>query len=120
MKPIWERARPVNTTEFGGEKTYSNFYHLFVGQDGNSFPSGHAAMAFSLVALAFMVRPENRKKVLIITILYACLASMCRVWQGSHFISDVTFSGILTLWTVLLLKKFYLDKQNVNPQSDFA
>ncbi len=111
MKPIWERARPVNVTEFGGEKTYTTFYHLHAHMDGNSFPSGHAAMAFALVALGYMVAPEKRKKVLFITICYAILASACRVWQGSHFISDVTFSGLLTLWTIIIMDRLYLSRK---------
>lgn len=111
MKPVWERARPVNVIEFGGDKEYTNFYHLFAGQDGKSFPSGHASMAFSIVALAYMVSESRRRKVLALTLIYGVIASTCRVWQGGHFVSDVTFSALLTLWTILLLKKFYLDKQ---------
>ncbi len=110
MKPIWERARPVNITEFGGQFQFSSFYHLFAGQDGNSFPSGHASMATSLVALAFIVPIEKRRTVLIYTSLYAIIASTCRIWQGGHFLSDVVFSAILTLWTILLVKRFYLDR----------
>ena len=110
MKPVWERARPVNVTEFGGQYEFTDFYHAGSGQDGKAFPSGHAAMAFSLVALAYMVREGRRKKILVITVIYGIIASLCRVWQGGHWLSDVTFSAIITLWTILLLKKYYLDK----------
>lgn len=110
MKPVWERARPVNVTEFGGPYQFTDFYHAGAGQDGKAFPSGHASMAFALVALAYMVRESRRKKVLTITIIYGVIASLCRVWQGGHWLSDVTFSAIITMWTILILKKFYLDK----------
>lgn len=110
MKPVWERARPVNVTEFGGPYQFTDFYHAGAGQDGKAFPSGHASMAFALVALAYMVRESRRKKVLTITIIYGVIASLCRVWQGGHWLSDVTFSAIITMYTILLLKKYYLDK----------
>ncbi len=111
MKPVWERARPVNVTEFGGQYQFTNFYHAGAGQDGKAFPSGHASMAFALVALAYMVRESRRRKVLAITITYGTIASLARVWQGGHWLSDVTFSAIITLWTILLLKRFFLDKK---------
>jgi lipid A 4'-phosphatase len=114
MKPVWERARPVNVTEFGGTYEFTDFYHAGAGQDGKSFPSGHASMAFSIVALAYMVRESRRKKVLVVTIIYGVIASLCRVWQGGHYLSDVTFSAILTLWTILLLKQFYLGRPSKN------
>jgi lipid A 4'-phosphatase len=110
MKPVWDRARPVNIVEFGGQKEYTNFYHLRAGQDGNSFPSGHASMAFSMVAFAYIVSQRNRQKVFILSFGYGLIASICRVVQGGHYLTDVTFSAILTLWTILLVKKLYLDR----------
>jgi membrane-associated phospholipid phosphatase len=55
---------------------------------------------------------KKRKKVLTVTIIYSIIASMCRVWQGGHWLSDVTFSAIITLWTIFLVKKFYLDRNS--------
>jgi lipid A 4'-phosphatase len=110
MKPIWERARPVNITEFGGKYEFTDFYHAGAGQDGKSFPSGHASMATSLIALGFVVAQKRRKQVFIGISVYAFIASMCRVWQGGHYLSDIVFSALLTLWTILLVKKFYLDR----------
>jgi len=107
MKPVWDRARPVNITEFGGEKQYTQFFHLRAGQDGNSFPSGHASMAFALVAFAYIVSERNRSRVFNITMAYGVIASLCRVVQGGHYLSDVTFSALLTLFTVVLVKRFF-------------
>ncbi len=110
MKPLWDRARPVNADIFGGQDKFSYFYELFAGQNGNSFPSGHASMSFAMVAFAYIVKSENKNLVFAITFLYGILASACRIWQGGHYLSDVTFSAILTLWTIFFVKKFYLDK----------
>lgn len=112
MKPVWDRARPVNVQEFGGEMKFTNFYSFRAGQDGNSFPSGHASMAFSLLAFIYIVRKERRKKVLAAALAYAIIASLCRIWQGGHYLTDVVFSALLTLWTIFLVNKFYLEKHS--------
>ncbi len=114
MKPMWDRARPVNVQEFGGKLKYTDFYHVRAEQQGRSFPSGHASMAFSLLAFIYIVRKERRKKVLAATLTYAIIASLCRIWQGGHFLTDVVFSALITLWTIYLLKRFYLDKHDKN------
>lgn len=110
MKPMWERARPVNVQEFGGDMNFTNFYHFGVGQDGNSFPSGHASMAVALLAVVFLVGKERQRKVTIGISIYAVIASLCRVWQGGHFLTDIIFSAIITMWTILILKKYFLDR----------
>lgn len=110
IKPEWERARPRQIIEFGGDKQFSSFYHINSNQDGKSFASGHAATGFSLVALAYMFAAKYRRRVFVATLTYAIIVALCRVWQGGHFLSDVTFSGILTLWTIYLLRIFYLEK----------
>ncbi len=110
MKPLWQRARPVNVEEFGGQYIFTDFWQILAGQDGKAFASGHASMSFALVALAFMVRQSRRNTVLVITLSYGFIASACRIWQGKHWLSDVTFGALITLWTILLVKRFYLDK----------
>lgn len=112
IKPEWERARPRQIVEFGGDKQFTSFYHLNAGQDGKSFASGHSATAFSLVALAYMFSARGRRKVFIATLSYAIIVGFCRIWQGGHFLSDITFSGILTLWTIYLMKIFYLERNS--------
>jgi lipid A 4'-phosphatase len=106
FKPIWDRARPVNVKEFGGVYEFTPIYKLFAGQDGNSFPSGHASMAFAMIALIYAVSEKNRRKTLCLTTSYALIASLGRVMQGGHFLSDVIFSAIITLITIILLRKF--------------
>jgi len=114
FKPMWERARPVDTLEFGEQfgrtHKFTDVFTTHAGQDGNSFPSGHAAMAFAMIAFVFVVSAGNRKRTFAITLAYAFLVSACRIWQGGHFLSDVTFSALLTLWTILLLNRFYLNR----------
>lgn len=107
MKPLWDRARPNDIQEFGGEMKFSPVYKLNHHQDGNnSFPSGHASMAAALIALGFLVSEARRKKVFIATGVYTAIASLGRVVQGGHFLSDVTISVLLTILTILMVKKW--------------
>jgi membrane-associated phospholipid phosphatase len=99
MKPLWDRARPVNIVEFGGTKTFTPAFH-FSDQGENSFPSGHAAMAFILVGLAFLQKNRQRfLQVYTVMFIYGVIASICRVWMGGHFLSDVAVGGMLSILT---------------------
>lgn len=115
MKPAWQRARPVNIEEFGGVKKFTPIYKPFASQKGKSFPSGHASMGAAMIALAYVVSKSRRRKIFVITSIYAFLASMGRVVQGGHFLSDVTISFILTIITILLADKYILQKTEDNP-----
>lgn len=102
MKPLWDRARPVNVIEFGGTKTFTPAFH-FSDQGENSFPSGHAAMAFILVGLAFLQRDRKRfLQVYAVMFTYGVIASFCRIWMGGHFLSDVTVAALLSIITAHL------------------
>ena len=111
-KPLWDRGRPVNITEFGGEKQFTPIYEIMAGQNGNSFPSGHASMSFAFIALIYLFK-ENRKLAALVTITYAILGSLCRVWQGGHYLSDVSVSAVITLWTIYLCKIYILENKKL-------
>jgi lipid A 4'-phosphatase len=56
LKDHWGRAQPNQIAEFGGTRQYSPAPLPVVQCRRNcSFPSGHAALGFSLVALAFLL-----------------------------------------------------------------
>ena len=54
FKPFWSRPRPQATTAFGGDCTFLAVWQRGHGEDDSSFPSGHAAMGFYLMAPAFV------------------------------------------------------------------
>lgn len=70
FKPIFERARPM----FG--PTCINDY---------SFPSGHAAAAFSAAAILTHFDPKRR----FLYYLVAILISFSRIYLGCHYLLDV-------------------------------
>ena len=108
MKFAIERPRPYSLVEFGGASPFVPALQKFdsglefVPPANRSFPSGHTAGAFSVVALAVVaVRPSIRKRIFYGGVVFALLAGAMRIWEGNHHPSDVAGS-ILMMGTVIL------------------
>jgi lipid A 4'-phosphatase len=101
MKEHLSRARPEDLIEFGGTKHFSPAF-IASDQAGRSFPSGHAAAAFYLVAVAFVV--ARRKRLWMRILLgYGFLVGAFRIASGGHFFSDVLVSFFIVLLLFFLL-----------------
>ncbi len=106
LKEHWGRARPLQITEFGGTADFTPAFYIANFCDSNcSFVSGHAAMGFYPMALAFLFAAgsKSRKRMLVLGISTGILFGGARVLQGNHFLSDVIFSGLLTFLVYYLL-----------------
>jgi len=97
LKDHWGRARPSHTIEFGGKKTFTPALTISDQCDRNcSFVGGHAAMAFSPMALAFVLRTRRQRRwALAAGIGTGAIVSLVRIIEGGHFLSDVLFAGLL-------------------------
>ena len=107
MKPLFGRIRPCY--ELGDIR-------LLVGCGGRfSFPSNHAANAFSIACV--VVYFYRKYAALLIT--SAVLISLSRIYLGRHYPSDVlggAVLGILTAWLVIYLLKLvlnYMESKNI-------
>lgn len=112
FKGNWGRARPHQVREFGGKYEFSP-----VGSPGpllhgnSSFPSGHAAIAFYLMAPGFLVgrcRPKLARRLFLSGVAYGCCMSATRVIQGGHFTSDVLWAGGIIYLVGALLARVIL------------
>jgi lipid A 4'-phosphatase len=100
FKENWERARPSQIIQFGGDKEFSPAF-IPSNQDGYSFSSGHAAGAFSLLAFALLAK-RHQKFWIGLVMSYGILVSFARVSAGGHFLSDVVTSFFLvTIFTII-------------------
>jgi lipid A 4'-phosphatase len=96
LKDHWGRARPAQIQEFGGERQFTPALVIAGECERNcAFTSGHAAIAFYLVALAFLLRGVWRHAVFSGAVLYGVAVGLVRIVQGGHFLSDVVFSFIV-------------------------
>ncbi|MDB5360204.1 MAG: phosphatase family protein [Rhodospirillales bacterium] len=97
LKDHWGRARPNQVTQFGGMKAFTPVLRPSDQCGHNcSFPSGHGAMAFSLVALGFLPATRRRRQWVTGTALgFGALVALVRIGQGGHFLSDNIFAALL-------------------------
>lgn len=118
LKNYWERPRPKQTIEFGGDYAYHPYYKRLAEPASyrlKSFPSGHAMMGFYFLAFVPIGIYYRSKKTLwfglIIGLGFGLLMSVTRIAQGGHFLSDTLFSAFLTGATVLAVSYFILNKK---------
>ena len=98
LKDHWGRPRPSTILEFGGSHSYVAPLAITDGCARNcSFPSGHAALGFWLVAVALLAPPRWRPWAIGAAALAGALVGLVRIAQGGHFLSDVVFSAIITI-----------------------
>jgi membrane-associated PAP2 superfamily phosphatase len=117
FKDHWGRPRPADIVQFGGSETYRPCWNPGTTGQGRSFPSGHAAVGFFLMAPFFVLRrraPGWARRALAAGILYGSLMGLGRMVQGGHFLTDVIWSGILVYLTGLILYYlFRLDREGL-------
>lgn len=104
LKIFWGRIRFRDLAE-----NYSNFtpWYYPQGITGNqSFPSGHAAMGFMLLALfIFFTDKSFYKRTLLKGLIISWAFAVCvsRVVIGAHFTSDVLFGAFAMIVSYLFL-----------------
>ncbi len=100
------RARPREVVQFGGSHRFTEIWQPGTTGRNSSFPSGHASVAFFLIAPWFVFRRRNRtlaRAFLAGGILFGCAVGWARILQGGHFLSDVLWAGGLVYLTGALL-----------------
>jgi lipid A 4'-phosphatase len=100
------RARPSQISEFGGNRSFTG---AFVKSDqcekNCSFVSGHAAMGFFPLALAWVF---EKRRWLLPGILLGGLVGLGRMMQGAHYLSDVIFAFWVVYFIALALGSLLL------------
>lgn len=100
LKDHWGRARPAETTIFGGHKEFTPAFVLS-DQGGHSFSCGHNAGAFFLIALALLA--TKRKALwMSLALSYGVAMSFIRIAAGGHFLSDTIVSFFIVYITTLI------------------
>jgi membrane-associated PAP2 superfamily phosphatase len=112
FKEAWGRPRPHQVEQFGGPHRFVPVGTPSLQQPQNSsFPSGHAAVAFFLIAPAFLVdrqRPRLARILLTAGLAFGAAMSAVRVVQGGHFVSDVLWSAAIVYLTCVACARLLL------------
>ena len=121
FKDHWGRPRPREISMFGGTQQFHQPWQRDNLPQCNSFPSGHASVAFYFMAPYFVLRRSSLQRArlfLALGIGYGVFMGAARVIQGGHFVSDVLWSGgIVYLSAFILASVLRLDD---SPRADVA
>ncbi len=96
LKDQLGRARPREVVEFGGKYQFTQIWQHGKAGNNSSFPSGHAAIAFFMIAPWFVLRDERRKVAvgfLVFGLSFGSLVGIARILQGGHFFIDTVWSA---------------------------
>jgi lipid A 4'-phosphatase len=117
LKDHWGRARPFQTSEFGGPRSFTAAPLPADQCTRNcSFVSGHAAVAFSLVGFAFLLPAGRRRDQAIgAALALGAVIGLGRVGAGHHFLSDIVDAGLLVIATSWLLHRWLVVHDGVIP-----
>ncbi len=99
LKEHWGRPRPLHVREFGGRAEFRKALHKGAAHDNKkSFPCGHSSVGYYLSVFYFIFRRRQRRLswlCLLLALLSGTVIGYGRIMAGSHFTSDVVWSGIL-------------------------
>jgi membrane-associated PAP2 superfamily phosphatase len=96
LKEEFGRARPREIVDFGGSEQFTPFWRPGTAGTNSSFPSGHAAIAFSALGPWFVLREKRRRTAvlfLVLGLLFGACVGVARILQGAHFLSDILWAG---------------------------
>jgi lipid A 4'-phosphatase len=104
FKENWGRTRPVQVTQFGGDKTFVAWWDPRGACPKNcSFVAGEPSGAFWTLAPAALAPPQWRALAYGGAIAFGVGVGLVRMAAGGHFASDVAFAGVFMFLTVWLL-----------------
>jgi membrane-associated PAP2 superfamily phosphatase len=106
FKDHWCRPRPNQISEFGGHMQHVPPLMIGESRKGESFPAGHPSVGFSLAIFWLLLRGRRPKLALamLVTALSAgALMGIGRMAAGGHFLSDVLWSGFMSLFAAYMV-----------------
>lgn len=109
IKDNIDRPRPRHIEQFGGKSTFAPAFAFVYesskpsGYADHSFVSGHSAVGFMFMALAFLASGKLRNKIFLYSTIFGLFIGMGRIMQGGHYLSDVVFAGYTVYFTALLI-----------------
>lgn len=106
LKTHVDRSRPGQIVEFGGTAAFTPALTTGSGvcERNCAFVSGHASLAFAMIAFAFLLPPGPwRKAAMAAAVLFGSVMGLARMAQGAHFLSDIVFAGLFTIGVVWAL-----------------
>ncbi|MCK5758114.1 MAG: phosphatase PAP2 family protein [Clostridiales bacterium] len=119
LKIVWARPRMRSIDSIDQFKYWFQINGLSNDNELKSFPSGHTANGFVVIAyIMFFNTAKLIKKnlYLIFAAVWGVLVAISRVVRGDHFLSDVLMSCLLTFLLFLLIQKLVLKRKVIEDE----
>src|SRR5262249_44171512 len=109
LRQSWGRARPIEIQQFGGDAQFSRAgVPASQCRRNCAFPSGDAAAAFALTAVGVAT---SSTPVVAAALAAGVVVGTVRGLTGAHFASDVMFSALISLLTIVALDRLLLPRR---------
>jgi len=116
VKDHWGRPRPLHIQQFSGEYHYVPPLKLGHTPD-KSFVCGHCSVGYAFFALYFL--SQNHKVFyFILTLALAWSMGFTRMTSGSHFVSDILWSGYLVFLVAFALYYGWFIRTSADPDDE--
>jgi membrane-associated PAP2 superfamily phosphatase len=103
LKEYWDRPRPVDVTQFGGNERFVPWWDPRGDCDKNcSFVSGDVSGAYWTLAAAAVAPIAWQPLAYAGALLFGSTMGLLRMMAGGHFISDVFFAGFFVFIIIWL------------------
>lgn len=121
MKSIWGRMRFYAMLDINNFSNFTNWWVITSNEVTDdifkSFPSGHTSAGATTLVLIFIpeifrekISTNLAKFFRIFPIAWTILVMYSRIFDGAHFLSDVSMALVLTCVIIFLFKRIYLSK----------
>jgi len=110
FKEHWGRPRPKEMIQYDGSYRYHKVWQPGAAKGNSSFPSGHAAIGFFMMAPYFILRRRQTGWALVWLVggtVAGGLVGYARMGQGGHFATDVIWSWGFVYFSGLALAPFF-------------
>ncbi len=112
LKILWARPRMRSIQSIEQFKYWYQINGPSTNEELKSFPSGHVANAFTILAYSLFIpknKPTVKKWFIAFALLWGTLVAVSRIVIGAHFFSDVVAAGYITTLLFYLIRKKFAD-----------
>lgn len=116
LKIIWARPRMRSIESIEQFKYWYQINGPMNSEEFKSFPSGHTANGFVMLAYTMFIAAANKRWTtwaIAGATVWGVMVALSRVIMGAHFLSDVVVGGYVTILLFYVLRILVLKKKEV-------
>lgn len=114
VKILWARPRMRSIDSIEQFKYWFQINGPSNNNELKSFPSGHTANSFVMLAFVLfipMTKEKLRSRFTTFAILWGSMVALSRVILGAHFLSDVIVGGFITILLIYICELLFMTRK---------